>query len=137
MKKLVFAPVFLATMLLAVLAAAPEAKRPRIVGLTHIAVRVHNMEASRHFYGDLLGFQEAFTVGRAVFFKVNDRQYIVVLPESKPEDQRFIDYALETDDAEALRLYLKAQGYRVPDKPAAKGPTYNLSFHMADPDDNA
>ncbi len=140
MKKLIFATVLLAfcvTVLTAFLAAAAETKRPRIVGLTHIAVRVHSLEASRHFYGDLLGFQEAFTVNHAVFFKVNDRQYIVLLPESKPEDQRFVDYALETDDAEAFRLYLKSQGYKVPDKPASKGPTYNLAFHMADPDDNA
>jgi catechol 2,3-dioxygenase-like lactoylglutathione lyase family enzyme len=137
MKKLAFATVLSATILLAFLAAAPEAKRPRIVGLTHIAVRVHSLEASRHFYSDLLGFQEAFSVDRAVFLKVNDRQYIVLLPESKPEDQRFVDYALETDDAEALRLYLKSQGYPVPDKPAGKGPAYDLSFHMADPDDTS
>lgn len=137
MKRLIFATALCGTILLAFLAATPEAMRPRIIGLTHVAVRVHNLDASRHFYGDLLGFQEAFPVDRAVFYKVNDRQYIVLAPESKPEDQRFVDYALETDDAEALRLYLKAQGYRVPDKPAGKGPTNDLSFRIADPDDNA
>jgi catechol 2,3-dioxygenase-like lactoylglutathione lyase family enzyme len=137
MKKFALATILCATILLAFLAASPEARRPRIVGLTHIAVRVHSLDASRHFYGDFLGFQEAFSVNRAVFFKVNDRQYIVLVPESKPEDQRFVDYALETDDAEALRVYLKSQGYKVPSEAAGKGPTYDLCFHMVDPDDNA
>src|SRR5262249_36158211 len=126
--------------------------RPRIVGLTHIAVRVHDLNASRHFYGDLLGYPEIFTVDRnhkavtkgglpqsevgAAFFKVNDRQYIVLVPESKADEVRFVDYALETDDAEAMRLYMKSMGLEVPDPPVTKNPTYNLSFRVSDPDDN-
>jgi lactoylglutathione lyase len=153
MKKLIFATILSGTILLTFLAGAPEARRPRIIGLTLIAVRVHDLSASRHFYGDLLGYQEAFSLDRnhaplnktglpqdqaaAIFYKVNDRQYIVLVPESKPEDQRFVTYALETDNAEALRLYLKSQGYSVPERPVANTPTNDLSFSMADPDGNA
>ncbi len=130
---------------------APEATRPRIVGLSYITVRSHDLEASRRFYTGLLGYQEAFSIGRdratvakpglqqnevsAVFFKVNDRQYIVLEPESKPEDQRFIAYSLETDNAEALRLYLKSHGYQTPGK-TSKNPASDLSFRMSDPEDN-
>src|SRR5262249_29217289 len=110
MRRLIPATLFACTLF------AADVPRPRIVGLTHIAVRVHDLNASRHFYGDLLGFPEIFTVDRnhkavtkgglpqsevvAAFFKVNDRQYIVLVPESKPDEARFVDYALETDDAE-------------------------------------
>ncbi len=113
----------------------PEVKRPRIVGMTHIAVHVHDLNAARHFYSDLLGFEEAFTAGETVFLKVNDRQYVALVPESKPEDPRFVDYAIETDDAEGLRAFLKSQGVNVPEK-VGKSSTYNLSFRMTDTDDN-
>ena len=136
--KLAFPAILISTLLLASPVAAQPPHMPRIVGLSHIAVRAHDMAASRHFYTDLLGFEEAFSVGKnQVFLKVNDRQYIVLVPESKPEDQRFIDYGLETDDAEGLRLYLKSHGYKVPDQPAHTGPANDLTFHISDPDDNA
>src|SRR5690349_9996581 len=109
--KLILSALLAAPLLLAIAVAAQPPHTPRIVGLSHIAVRAHDMAASRHFYTDLLGFEEAFSVGGShVSLKVNDRQYIVLVPESKPEEQRFVDYGLETDDAEGMRLYLKSHG---------------------------
>jgi catechol 2,3-dioxygenase-like lactoylglutathione lyase family enzyme len=132
---------------------AKHAKHFRIVGLTHIAVRAHSLDDSRHFYGEILGFEEAFSIGKnhsvimktglssaeveAIFYKVNNRQYIVVMPESRAEDQRFVDYALETDDAEAFRLYLKSEKVKVPDQPSRKNVTGDMAFRMADPDGSA
>ncbi|HLX44647.1 MAG TPA: VOC family protein [Bryobacteraceae bacterium] len=126
-------------------------QRPRLLGLSHIAVRVKDLNAARHFYGDLFGYQEAFTVKKdhtavlggglaqdqviAVFFKVNNRQYIVVMPETGNNQPRYVDAAIETDDVEAMRQYLKAQGFTVPDK-AEKTPTNDLAFHIKDPDNN-
>jgi catechol-2,3-dioxygenase len=37
-------------------------ERPRLLGISHIAVRVKNLDASRQFYTGLLGYQEAFTI---------------------------------------------------------------------------
>jgi lactoylglutathione lyase len=127
-------------------------QRPRLVGLSHIAVRVKNLNTARHFYGDLLGYQEAFTVRKdhtavvsgglaqdqvsAVFFKVNNRQYIVVMPETSPEQPRYVDAAIETDDAEGMRTFLKSVGYAVPDK-VEKTPTFDLAFQVKDPDGNS
>jgi lactoylglutathione lyase len=116
---------------------AADVKRPRIVGMAYAHVRTHDLNASRHFYTNLLGFEEAFTHDDHHYFKVNDRQFIVVTPESKPEEQRFIGEAWETDDAEALRLYLKAHGAKVPEQRASKAPTYDIAFRASDPDDNA
>jgi len=145
MKRLV-----LAAMLLTALGWAEQ--RPRLVGLSHIAVRVKNLNAARHFYGDLLGYQEAFTIRKdrtavvsgglaqdqvsAVFFKVNNRQYIVVMPETSPEQPRYVDAAIETDDAEGMRTFLKSVGYAVPDK-VEKTPTFDLAFNVKDPDGNS
>src|SRR5437016_13969037 len=87
-------------------------QRPRLLGLSHIAVRVHDLNAARHFYGDLLGYQEAFTVLKnhtavvkgglppdqvqSIFFKVNNRQYIVVMPENAADQPRYAGAAIET-----------------------------------------
>src|SRR5262249_35508573 len=71
------------------------------------------------------------------YLKVNDRQFIALFPESKPDEQRFVGEAWETDDAEGMRLYLRAQGVKVPDQPAAKAANYDLAFRLSDPDDNA
>ena len=145
MKKLV-----LAGMLLTSFGWAQQ--RPRLVGLSHIAVRVKDLSGARHFYGDLLGYQEAFTVRRdhtavvsgglpqdqvsAVFFKVNNRQYIVVMPETSPDQPRYVGAAIETDNAEGMRAFLKSVGYAVPDK-VEKTPTFDLAFQVKDPDGNA
>jgi catechol 2,3-dioxygenase-like lactoylglutathione lyase family enzyme len=130
---------------------AQQPKRPRLIGISQIVVRAHDLKESRRFYGDLLGFQEAITVGKdgratpgggmpqsqvsSVFFKVNNRQYIVVMPEASPEEPRFVRYAIETDDAEAMRLHLKAHGFAVPAR-IATSPTGDLSFQLADADGN-
>jgi len=112
-------------------------------------VRAHDLNASRHFYADLLGFQETFAILKnqtavvksglpqdqvsSVFFKVNNRQYIVVMPESSAAELRWAGYAVETDDAEAMRLYLKSLGYSVPAE-VARTPTHDLAFQISDPD---
>ena len=145
MKKLAFAMMLLTS-------SGWAEQRPRLVGLSHIAVRVKDLNAARHFYGDLLGYQEAFTVRKdrtaavvgglaqdqvsAVFFKVNNRQYIVVMPETSPDQPRYVGAAIETDNAEAMRAYLKSMGFAAPDK-VDKTPTFDLAFQVKDPDGNA
>ena len=118
-----------------------DVPRPRIFGVPHIAFRVHDIEASRHFYKDFLGFAEPFSIqpeGKLVmtFIKINDHQYVELAPEAKPDEPRFIHLALQTDDAEGFRRYLKSKGYKVPDKPASKGRIRNTSTGADDPDGN-
>jgi catechol 2,3-dioxygenase-like lactoylglutathione lyase family enzyme len=120
---------------------AQEVKRPRILGVPHVAFRVHDIEASRHFYKDFLGYSEPFSIkpdGKLVmtFIKINDHQYVELSPETKPDEPRFVHLALQTDDAEAFRLYLKSKGYPVSDKPASKGRIRNTATGVTDPDGN-
>lgn len=121
-----------------------QPKRPRLVGVSRIVVRSHDLNESRKFYGDLLGFQEAITVKKdlkavlggglpseqvsSVYFKVNNRQYIVVVPETSATESRFARYAIETDDVDAMRSYLKVAGK------VERTPTGDLAFMTADPD---
>jgi catechol 2,3-dioxygenase-like lactoylglutathione lyase family enzyme len=117
---------------------AQTPQRPRIVGLSHYAVFAHDYEKSRSFYGGFLGFQEPYSLknpdGSAImtFFKVNDHQYIELYPEHEANSDRLSHISFETDDIEALRLYLKSKGVEVPDH-AHKARIGNLGFNVTDP----
>jgi len=114
--------------------------RPHILGVAHIGLRTDNLEAARRFYGQQLGFAEAFQLDRPegglmlVYFKVNDHQYIEVFPGWKGLEELVLSHiAFETDDARQLRDYLASKGVKVPDalRPGLDG---NLSFMIKDPD---
>src|SRR5689334_24475172 len=86
---------------------APQ--RPRIVGVAHIGLRTDNLDAARKFYGQQLGYEEAFKLDKPegglmlVYFKVNDHQYIEVFPGWTGPDQLVLSHiAFETDNAQQL-----------------------------------
>jgi lactoylglutathione lyase len=118
---------------------AQPAPRPRITGISHIAVFVHNMDSSFAFYKDLLGYQEPFRLNKpdstpsTVFIKVNDLQAIELFPERGENNDRLYQVAFITDNAEALRLYLASKGVKVPTK-VGKGRIGNYNFTCKDPD---
>lgn len=121
------------------LSAADETKRPRIVGLSHIAIFVHDIEKSRAFYKDFLGFDEPFSLTDAdgalhlTWMKINDRQTIELFPEKEAGTDRLNHIALEVEDAEAMRVYLASRGVKVPDK-TSRGKIGNLNYMVRDPD---
>jgi len=118
---------------------AVPAARPRILGVAQAAFYVHDLAISRKFYGDFLGYTESFTLKkpdggvRAVLFKIDDHQSVELIPENAPATDRLDHIALETDDAEAMRLYLKSRGIAVPDQ-TTKGVVTTAYFRVADPD---
>ncbi len=75
-------------------AAAPSAPEVPIVGLAGIGFRVSDLTKARGYYQGVLGFAEAFSTkdqsGRvaSVYFKVNDDQYVEVVPDMKPGELR-------------------------------------------------
>src|SRR5580693_9305201 len=129
---------FLITTLLS-LPASGEVRRPHIIGLSHIALYVHDMEKSRAFYKDFLGFAEPYSLTNQdgslhlTWIKINDRQTVELFPEHETNSDRLYHVALETDDAVAMRDYLAAQGVNVPDK-VGKGRIGNLNYFIKDPD---
>src|SRR5215471_11811286 len=102
--------------------AAEPVKRAPIVGLSHIALYVHDIGKSRAFYKDFLGFDEPYSLTNKdgalhlTWIKINDHQSIELFPEKDAGTDRLYHIALETDDATAMRDYLAAHGVKAPEK---------------------
>jgi catechol 2,3-dioxygenase-like lactoylglutathione lyase family enzyme len=119
---------------------AQEIERPKILGIAHVSFKVSDISKAREFYGDLLGYEEAFTYYNKdgsiwiSFFKINDRQYIEITPNLKPDQgDRLNHYCLETDNLQMMRKYLKSKGIKVPDS-LHVGHDRNLHLTIPDPD---
>jgi lactoylglutathione lyase len=118
---------------------AQDPPRPRITGVAHIALFVHDVDAARQFYKGLLGYEEPFSLKNPdgslalTFVKVNDRQYIELFPEREAGSDRLNHISIETDDAEGMRRYLASKGIKVPDS-VPHGRIGNANFNVTDPD---
>ncbi|SPE52240.1 Glyoxalase/bleomycin resistance protein/dioxygenase [Verrucomicrobia bacterium] len=121
------------------LRAADSPTRPRITGISHIALYAHDLERSRAFYKEFLGFDEPFSLTNSTggllltWIKINNRQTIELFPEKEAGADRLNHIALETEDAEGLRKYLATREVAVPEK-TVKGRIGNLNFNVTDPD---
>ncbi len=126
-------------LLLAACLTNAQPARPRILGIAHAAFRVNDIEKSRAFYKDFLGFAEPFSLSNPdgslslTFIKINETQYIELFPGLEPGADRLHHLALQTDDAERMRVYLASCGVKVPDH-VPKGRIGNLNFNITDPD---
>jgi lactoylglutathione lyase len=113
--------------------------RPKIVGLSHIALYVHDLEKTRDFYKKFLGFDEPYSLNNPdgtlhlTWIKINDKQTIEIFPEKEANSDRLYHIALETDDAVAMRDYLAANGVKVPAK-VGKGKIGNENYFISDAD---
>jgi lactoylglutathione lyase len=122
------------------LAAGDQPKRPHITGLSHIALWVHDIEKTRAFYKDFLGFAEPYSLTNKdgtlhlTWIKINDLQTIELFPEQTNNTDRLYHVALLTDDAVGMRDYLAAHGVKVPEK-VGKGKIGNLNYFIKDPDE--
>jgi len=118
---------------------AQEAQRPPITGVAHISLFVHDIEQSRRFYKDWLGYDEPFKLDKPdgslalTFIKINERQYIELVPETQAGSDRLGHISVETTDADAMRRYLGARGIKVPDT-TPTGRIGNANFNVKDPD---
>lgn len=112
--------------------------RPKITGVAHAALFTKDLDNTRRFFREFLGFDEpvvmpgkesglAFTV-----IKINDRQFVELFPERVQGSPRLYHFAIETDDAEAMRSYLESKGYEVP-RTTPKGRTGNSNYFVTDP----
>ncbi len=120
--------------------AQQSAKRPKILGVAHIALYESDLNKARSFYKDLLGFAEPYSLKRTnsnedriAFIKINDYQYLELFAEPPKQDGHLSHISFYTDNAEGMREYLASQGVKVPDK-VGKGQIRNLNFNITDPD---
>ncbi len=119
--------------------AGDEVKRPRVLGLSHMALFVSDLKKARAFYEDFLGYQEPYVLkredgsDRIVFIKINDNQYIELFAENPKQDGHLNHIAFFTDSAQNMRDFLASRGIKVPDK-VTKGRIGNSNFNVVDPD---
>ncbi len=129
----------LLSLLLIAAAAAAEPSRPKILGVAHIALYVHDIAQARNFYKEFLGYGEPFKLDNPdgslslTFIKINEDQYIELFPEKSPNSDRLAHIAIQVENAEAMRVYLASRGVKVPAS-TPKGRTKNSNFMITDPD---
>jgi catechol 2,3-dioxygenase-like lactoylglutathione lyase family enzyme len=116
-----------------------EAKRPRILGVAHMALFVTDLQKARAFYKDFLGYDEPYTLkrddnsDRIAFIKINEDQYLELFAETPKQDGHLNHISFFSDSAEGMRAYLASQGVQVP-AAVGKGKIGNSNFNITDPD---
>ena len=128
-------------LLLTSFCAAQEVKRPRILGVAHMALYVSDLPKARAFYEDFLGYAEPYKLkqkdsdtDRIVFIKINEDQYLELFAEkSREEGVQLNHISFYTDNAEAMRRYLASRGVKVPEK-VEVAQIKNHNFNVKDPD---
>lgn len=121
------------------MSAENEITRPKITGVAHAAFFTKDLDNTREFFKDYLGYGECIVMpdknGGTAFtvIKINDRQYVELFPERSVGTPRMYHFAIETDDAEGMRRYLESKGYKVPES-TPKGRTGNSNYFVYSPD---
>lgn len=88
-----------------------------ILGLAQVSLRVSDLRTARHYYHDVLGLPEAFDLKdraghiTSAYFKVNDEQYIELLPGLKAGDNnREARLVVQASDLDRLRAIYVQRG---------------------------
>ena len=105
------------TVILAMLAAATAAladgpPRPRITGISHVAVFTTQREAANAFYGNLLGLSKGNWEGA---YRIGAQTIELEAHTASSGSDLLAHVAFATDDAEGMRRFLAAHGIAVPD----------------------
>jgi catechol 2,3-dioxygenase-like lactoylglutathione lyase family enzyme len=115
---------------------APSAPSPKLAGIAHVAMRVHDLDASVAFY-EKLGFVRAFALAREgkvyeAFIKINDRQFLELYPvDEKNAQNGFLHVCFYGNDLQAVHDFYVAQGL-TPNEVRTAG-AGNLLFTMPGP----
>jgi catechol 2,3-dioxygenase-like lactoylglutathione lyase family enzyme len=113
--------------------------RPRITGISHIAIYTSNPTATEHFYLETVGAvkQADPENSNGVRYAISATQFIEVLPVPDGSGINRLDHtAWITDDAEAMHRYLGSKAWKVPGKieRASDGSRW---FTVKDPEGNS
>jgi len=119
---------------------AQDVQRPSVWGIAKMTFLVSDLQLAREYYGDFLGFDEAFSyssdLGKVISFKVSDRQFLeFVMDKQAKEKKRLVSVSFETDNAEQMRQYFKSKGYKTPEETIVDG-AGNKVFVVDDPAGN-
>jgi catechol 2,3-dioxygenase-like lactoylglutathione lyase family enzyme len=116
----------------------PPIKRPKITGISNLAVYTSNATATDHFYREILGAAKAPDPEnpQGVRYMFSATQFIEVLPLPAGAGINRLDHVgYNTDNAEGLRKYLASKAYKVPGN-VTKGADGSVWFTVLDPEGN-
>jgi catechol 2,3-dioxygenase-like lactoylglutathione lyase family enzyme len=115
---------------------APE--RPKITGISHLAIYASDPETSEHYYRDIIGAAREPDPEnpRGFRYAVSATQFIEVLPLPADAGINRLDHsAWNTTDAEGMRKYLAGKGWKTPAK-LTRGSDGSRWFEVLDPEGN-
>lgn len=120
------------------IANAQSHPRPRITGISHIAVYTSDAAATGHYYSSIIGAaSEADPENpQGKRYAINATQFVEVLPLPSNAGVNRLDHiGWKTDNAEAMRVYLADKGWKAPAK-VNRLSDGSKSFRVADPEGN-
>jgi len=139
-----FLPLLALALLSALQPFSPSAlsqSRPPILGISHAALFYTDLDATRAFFKDYLGFDEPYSLNdpktgalKLTWIKINDLQQIELFPAKTPDADRLYQVAFITNNCEAMRQYLRSKGWKTTDKPVGTGQIGNHNLTVLDPD---
>ena len=101
----------------AVLWAENGPARPKITGVSHLAVYTSDAAATEHYYTAVIGAVKMPDPEnpKGVRYALSGTQFVEVLPLPADAGINRMDHAaLNTTDAEGMRKYLATKGWKVP-----------------------
>ena len=122
-----------------VLFAQASAETLPLRGVAHVGIQVSDLDQSRAFYHDVLGFEQLFRLPApggqetaVACFKINDQQFIEIFPGLQPDQPAPIRYVgLYADDIEKVHQMLASRG--IATGPIGKSREGNLEFSIPHP----
>ena len=140
MQSRVLAAAFLAAITLTAAAQMPDKPiaRPKITGVSHIAVYTSDPAAADHFYREIIGAAKVADPEnpKGVRYAFNATQFVEVLPLPAGQGINRLDHtAYRTDNAEGLRKFLAARSYKTPAS-VTRGADGSAWFTVIDPEGN-
>lgn len=120
-----------ATLALLILTDFARAQHVPLEGIAHVGYRVRDLETTGAFYTGVLGLPRAFSVAdSAVFYRVNDEQYLEFAPGlGAHDDVRLTHIALATSDIQTLRRVLQSRGITAPNVAKDSAGDFSFSLH--------
>ena len=132
-----FAGALLTTFSFATIALTAQ-ERPKITGISHLAVYTSDAAATDHYYRVIIGAAKEADPenSKGVKYAFSATQYVEVLPLPPNAGVNRMDHAaLNTVDAEGMRKYLAAKGWETPPS-VMKGSDGSRWFVVLDPEGN-
>lgn len=86
--------------------------RPRLVGINHVALEVHDIDEALAFYGHLFDLDVQGRSADAAFIEIGDQFIALMKGRSQPPD-RARHFGLVVDDKEATRRALEGAGAEI------------------------